>query len=250
MEKIRELNWFQRIVLLLLAVMLAVFFVVYCVVTSREGFAYHDEIFVPAHADGNTVYSGKIDGIVCAFTVTKDKTIFFVYGETRYGPYTVQEDPTAVPEDKTYMTGVNILVGGNQLFRGGFLRTGQNSNDFMLFRQDGKLSATVYSSGTVLDSDGTPVDPLAPTTKTILSLFYGPELTHKGQWGLWFLGLLFSVIVAVHILFADELFYWKLSHSVQNPELAEPSELEIFSRYLYWSVMPIIILIGYFMGLR
>lgn len=58
------------------------------------------------------IYSGKIEGQPTCFTVSEDKKVVFQYGSTTYGPYSVKEDPTAVPHDENraeYMTGVEVL---------------------------------------------------------------------------------------------------------------------------------------------
>ena len=99
MERIKELNRYQRIVLILLAVMLAGFAILYAVTYSRVGYAYADHIFIPGEENGNTTYSAKVSGQDAVFTVTDDQTVTLRYGEKVYGPYTAQEDPTAIPDD-------------------------------------------------------------------------------------------------------------------------------------------------------
>ena len=55
---------------------------------------------------------------------------------------------------------------------------------------------------------------------------------------------------AVSILYADELFRWDLSFQIQNAETAEPSEWEMMKRYLSWTVLTIMLLVLYIVGLR
>ena len=80
MERIKNLDRYQRIVLLLLSAMLVLFTVIYSVVSSRVGFAYQDAILPPHQEDGNTVYVGRVDGKSARFVVTQDKTVTFHYG--------------------------------------------------------------------------------------------------------------------------------------------------------------------------
>ena len=78
---------------------------------------------------------------------------------------------------------------------------------------------------------------------------YGPELTHKGSWGMWLLGMFVCIATAGFILFVDELFRWNLSFSIRNADKAEPSEWEIQTRYISWTVLPIMALVVFVRGL-
>ena len=99
LTRVKVLGRYQKILLLLMAVMILAFTVIYPIVTARSGFLYEGTILVPSKEDGCTVYSGKIYGTAASFTVSADKTVIFQYGNTVYGPYTVKEDPTAIPKD-------------------------------------------------------------------------------------------------------------------------------------------------------
>ena len=100
-KRIRSLERVQKGMLLFAAVLPLAFFAAYFMTTGREGFEYRNAILVPEAgadegADG-TVYAGTINGKPAVFTVSPDKTVEFRYGETIYGPYTVKEDPSAIP---------------------------------------------------------------------------------------------------------------------------------------------------------
>ena len=113
------------------------------------------------------------------------------------------------------------------------------------------LGITAYDSyGIAYDENGNVVDPLTPSPVTIWKLANGPELTHKGTWVVWFLGLFASVITAVTILFADELFRFGMALRIQNAYEAEPSDWEVMGRYISWTLLPIVILGAYILGLR
>lgn len=98
MARIRQLNWYQRGILILLLAMALVFAVVYHMTIARVGVLYQNAIFVPAEENGVTVYSGKLRGKQAEFTVSADKTVSFRCDGQTYGPYTVKEDPTARPD--------------------------------------------------------------------------------------------------------------------------------------------------------
>ena len=244
LARVKVLGRYQKILLLLMAVMILAFTVIYPIVTALSGFLYEDTILVPAEEDGGTVYSGKIRGTAATFTVSADKTVIFQYGNTVYGPYTVKEDPTAIPKDsdlQTQMTGIELRCGGEIVFRGGVV----NSGDWrMLYNEDGSFD--LLRSITATMSDGT----MEPSVSTILDLTDGPALTHKGTWLGWFGGVLICVITALTMLFADELFRWNASFLVRNAEEAEPSDWEIAGRYITWTVLPVMAAVIFILGLK
>lgn len=244
MARVKVLGRYQKILLLLMAVMILAFTIIYPIVTARSGFLYEDTILVPSEEDGCTVYSGKIYETAATFTVSADKTVIFQYGNTVYGPYTVKEDPTAIPKDsdlQTQMTGIELRCGGEIVFRGGVV----NSGDWrMLYNEDGSFD--LLRSITATMSDGT----MEPSVSTILDLTDGPALTHKGTWLGWFGGVLICVIAALAMLFADELFRWNASFLVRNAEEAEPSDWEIAGRYITWTALPVMAAVIFILGLK
>ena len=235
LTRVKVLGRYQKILLLLMAVMILAFTVIYPIVTARSGFLYEGTILVPSEEDGCTVYSEKIYGTAATFTVSADKTVIFQYGNTVYGPYTVKEDPTAIPKDsdlQTQMTGIELRCGGEIVFRGGVV----NSGDWrMLYNEDGSFD--LLRSITATMSDGT----MEPSVST---------LTHKGTWLGWFGGVLICVIAALTMLFADELFRWNASFLVRNAEEAEPSDWEIAGRYITWTVLPVMAAVIFILGLK
>lgn len=257
MKRLRNLNRYQQSILLLLIAMLLVFTILYCVASSRVGFLYNDKILVPSEVNGSTVYAGTIRGTDCSFTVSADKTVVFQYGPQVYGPYTAVEDPTAVPKDdpfSAHMTGMEVKDKDKVIFRGGVFRLGSSDAISMLVNEDGSnaslgVTATM-SDGTVVDMDGNVIDPMEPSVFTILELIDGPELTKKGVWAAWFTCVFLSVVITITMLFADELFRWSLHFQIRNADRAEPSDWEIAGRYISWTVIPIMILWLYILGLR
>ena len=254
MERIKCLNYYQKGLLLLMTAMMLVFAVLYPVTISRVGFQYKGTILVPSQENGNTVYSGKIQGKQAHFTVSEDKSVVFQYGKKIYEPYTIKEDATAIPKNEEmaeYMMGVELRQGEDILFRGGVLDTG---NFYWLYSEDGTLDnvaiSYVGSDGIERDKNGNIIDPVEPSASTILELMNNPELKHKGKWFVWFVAVFICVLNAVSILFADELFRWNLAFQIRNVDHAEPSDLEIAGRYIGWTVISIMALVIFIMGLQ
>lgn len=257
MERIRNLTLYQKCILILLLLMMIVFAVIYCVVTNRVGYPYWGFILVPETYNGTTVYEGKVEGFPTTITVTEDQAVTFRFGEKTYGPYTTAEDPAAIPKDHDlaeHMTGIVIMEKDRVVFEGGVL----DMEDPVLFGKDNCdawyiSSYAVMSDGTKVDSYGNPIDPvtlLEPSPRDILKLMGSPELTNKGYWGAWFFGVLFSVITAISIVFADELFEFSISLRVNYVGDVEPSDMVIAGRYISWTVIPLIILYIYILGLQ
>lgn len=249
MERIKALNGYQKVVLLVVLVLAVVFSVLYPVTISREGYLYEDTILVPSQENGSVVYSGKIRGEQARFTVSEDKTVTYQYGGQTYGPYTAKEDPAAVPEGVGgggQMTGVELRRGERVVFRGGVMTLG---GEYVLYNEDG----SVESIGVLgYYGDGAGMDPAAqePTAAGILQVMAGPTLTHKGVGLGWLCGMVLCVLTVCEILFANEIFRWELSLRIRRVEGAEPSEWEISRRYLVWTLFPLLALVVFVMGLQ
>lgn len=252
MERIKELNGYAKFIILALVVLFAVFTVLYAVTTSRTGYAYEDTILVHSIENGNSVYSGKIKGQSARFAVTPDKVVTFTYGDKTYGPYTVKPDFTAMPEGKHCTHGIEVREKDEIIFRGGYFI----ANDIRFFyNEDGSspsigLSISSSNNGIVTDVNGNIIDTMKPFPGTILDLVEGPELTHKGSWGIWILCTFLAIVTAVSVLFADELFRWRMEFRVQDVDAIKPSDWEITSRYLAWGIDTILVWILYATGLK
>ena len=249
MNRFRELERFPKILLIVLLLMTVVFGAVYGITASRVGYLHNDEIFVPRQENGATLYEATVDGQDCVFTVTGD-TVTLVWGSKTYGPYTVREDPTAVPDGHPQMTGIEILDGQKVYFRGGMT---DMDTDFWLVNEDGSHTDSMsytLSNGVEYDMNGNPIDHMKPVPYQIVSLLRGPELTHKGDWIGFLIGIFCAAATAVSILFADELFYLSICFRVENAETAEPSDWYIASRSIGWFLLTLMTGAAFLMGLR
>ena len=223
--------------------MVLAFSAIYAVTLNRMGFRFYNTIFVPSEENGYTVYSGKVDGTPASFTVSPDKTVVFQYGEEFSGPYIMREDPTIPKKTPAElagrtMTGLEILRDDKVIFRGCEVNVGQKC---LLYDMNGQYVNRI---------DAMPGSEVRPTAYDLIDLIRGPELTHKGDVMGWICGMLFSILTAVSILFADELFRWQLHWRVTDPNSAEPSDWEIAGRYISWTLFPILAAILFIMGLR
>lgn len=227
----------KKILPIVLIVIVAVFSVLYFFIGRQYGVEYQDALYFPATEGNITVYSAKVDGQSASFTVEAN-TVTYHWGDTVYGPYTIREDPTAAPVvewEYPNLIGVEIREGDSVLFRGGY-----TENLSLLIGEDDEFDSSIshvtYSvNGVERDAEGNVVDPHQPSLFTILRFSQLPEAdAHRGSLMYWFFGLLTAGIAALLIKFDDTLFRWDLSFRIRNPEYAEPSDWEIFSRIFSW----------------
>ena len=253
-ERIRNLSGYQKAILLAMAAMVLVFSAVYLLTVRRVGYLYQGTILVPTREDGATVYTGSIRNTAAQFRVTENQ-VTFRYGDIQYGPYTMESDPTAVPSQQDAeegFVGIEIRDKGKLLFRGGvralqdscFFIHSDGSSDFLSIYEDG-VTGVAYNAET-----GEVYDRMAPTLRDIYALLTNPPLTHKGEGMAWLAGVVICIVNAVTLLFADELFYWKMSFLVRNAQGAEPSDWALGQRFIGWAALGILALVVFVLGLQ
>lgn len=232
MKRIKDLDIFQQGLLAAMAVMVLVFSVLYPITLSRKGIQFQNALLVRHAKNGTTVYSGRVSDQYTSFTVSPDGTIFYRHGSAEYGPYTVREDPTAIPKDDALSTGIEVRLGDEVIFRGGastihgfLILTDENGNGPLM--DDNMVipyGNSTIKDGMLYDVNGKMVDNAAPSVSSIVNLFLGPKLTHKGVWAFWLCGFILCALNVFLILYADELFRIGANHWLRNGEDAEPSD--------------------------
>lgn len=250
MNRWRALTPFPRIMLCIQAGLLVLFTILYPLLGMQRGIDFQGEFLRQVERGEDTVYTGTLDGKTVELTYTPSGALFYRWGDVEYGPYTLTEDPSALPTSETMgrVTGVELRLDGEILFRGGY-----GGDGLYLVNENGtKLNGLeIVTNGTAYGLDGSRQiyeDGLS-ITRAISLLLEGPSVRSRVHGEGYFLGTLVVAINAVAILFADELFRWNLRWSIRHPERAEPSEWELFSRGFSWVVLTIVALIGYMMGL-
>jgi hypothetical protein len=261
-ERIRKLNWYQKLLIIVLIAMIGFFTVLYQQTISRSGFRYRDEILVllPKEITGvsyQQIYSGQINGQSAVFTVSSDRTVLFVCGNRAYGPYRFHADDSARPDRegmREMATGMEIYLDDQLLFRGGAMKTSEGQ--YWLFNEDGSVADSGVLPGSNgkygdwRDGDGIMHAMEEPSLADVAALMLGPKIEHDGSWGMWFLGCLLAAATIVFILYAETIFRWSLAFLIRRPEEAEPSDWELTSRYLYWTAMAAITALVFTVGLK
>lgn len=232
------LNLPQRILLLLQVFLFVLFLILYATFGRQQVIEYHNTLFRCRDDGDTTIYFGTLDGEKAVFTVFPGPVVEYRWGDTLYGPYIITEDPTAIPDEQNipeYITSTQFLMGvevrkdSDILFRGAFLTS---SSLFLLISEDG----TSYSPVSVIVGSNAKPE---PSVRSILRIAFASEPTQRGHWEFFLLGVFVCVLNTTSILFADKLFRFHLQFRVKYPEDAEPSDWELFTRWVGWVVLTI-----------
>ena len=226
----------QRVLLLALGGMVVLFLPVYLILSRQMGVAYYDALLLRHVQEQVVTYAGRIDGQRVEFQVSQDGAVtYLVDGRTR-GPYTVVLDPSAAPDD--FFTGGEVRLGEEVLFRGGWYLDGEFS---FLKDETGQGQMPLFW----LEGEELPQD---PSPAFLLQLILKPDLRHRGQWEFYAMGTALALLTGLFVVYADRLFRWNLGWRIRNPERAEPSDWELFSRRLSWVVLSGLALTCYIIG--
>lgn len=239
-----EMGWGRRIVLLIQPAMSILCSIVYLIVFQQRVVPYGDG-FLRCEQQGDTaVYSGRQDGRSIQYSVPSGRLVEFWLDGALEGAYTIEEDPTALPDQEPDIgysldryTGVEIQRDGRVWFRGAY-----SSPDslFWLLDEEGNVQSVSPAPFPVQSKP----DP-APSPGDILSFANGPKIHRRGNGLFLLLGLFSNAVCALSLLFEDQLFRWQLSFRVADPGSAEPSEWEMFNRWAGWIVLTAVALLVY-----
>lgn len=252
MSRWRAIPLFQRVLLVMLAAMPVFFAALYFILNGRLGVEYGGSLLLRSVQGETTLYAGRVDGKEAVFAVSPDGRVTYRFDGGDYGPYIVVEDPGAVPRDHDMadvLTGVEVRRGDEILFRGGWLDGGIS----VLIDESGapvsSFSFSWHAGGKAYGPDGQEMDfSHEPSVSFLLPLVLAPVLRHRGDISLYWLATCLAAVGILSILFADRLFRWNLGFLIRDPELAEPSDWELFGRRLGWIVCTGGALVGYLVG--
>lgn len=250
-NRFKSLDHLQQALIFIILAMILLFSILYPWTISKNGFSYHNTIFIPRHENNSTVYTAKLNRQLAEFIVDTYNTVIFRYSGRTYGPYTANEAPDAIPVGQNFgdsMEGVELWCTDELIFRGGVLVI--NNSYWLESISPVSLGSYIDSNGIERDENGLEIDPIEPDAASILQLINGPLLTHKGTWNAYFLAVFVSIGNVLSILFAEELFRWNLAFRIQNASTAEPSDWEIASRRLSWIALIVLAMILFIAGLQ
>lgn len=264
MEKIKKMNLFTKIILGLMVVLPVVFAIVYIIETSKMGYEYMNSLLIKSEQDGNTVYSGKLGNKNASFTVSGGNTLVYKYGDTTYGPYVLREDTTMVSSLSDFqksllsndckLMGVELTNNNEVIFRGSVFHETINDGEeyFYVFDEKGsviELGGYYETNHIVKDANGDLIGPTEPSITEVLHLIIAPQLRNKGNRDMWFVGTFIVILNIISIYFAENLFRFDMSLKTRSAQNVEPSELVIMGRYISWSILTLMAIVVYVVGL-
>lgn len=249
MERIKNLSKTQKVLMVIIAVMIVAFSIIYPVIMSIKGIEFRRDFLTKKEGQGDVTYT---DGYT-SITVYDDKRIEFKcyhrftgdgYKDIIYGPYSWTEDPSAIPavtengmlSSDDYI-GVKIMDGDKVYFRGAVSKEG-----YMVYKADG----TMGNDFEVVLGDYY-ANP--PDIYEIVKFITGPQTTNRGNIVFYIYGIIICIIAVISMLFPDELFKLAMWPRVRNLHDIEPSDWELTVRVIGWYVFTIGAFVVFVVGL-
>lgn len=247
-----EMSRYRRVLLLVMAAEILVFFIANVLAFLRPGLEYQDTLLYPRTEGELQIYQGRVDGETARFTITPGGEVSYQWGEYTYGPYQISEDPSAVPDGYEGSQGIEIRLGDEVLFRGCYLP----SSTFPLIQEDGESlweDSNIYMiSGEKIWRNGQEIterEYREPSLSALARVALGTELTRQGNILLYLLITVLAVFNVLQICFPGLFFRRYIRWRVRDPELAEPSDFYIAMERMEWVVLAIVCLVLYGMCL-
>lgn len=249
MERIKNLSKTQKVLMIIIAVMIIAFSIIYPVIMSIKGIEFRRDFLTKKEGQGDVTYT---DGYT-SITVYDDQRIEFKcyhrftgdgYKDIIYGPYSWTEDPSAIPavtengmlSSDDYI-GVKIMDGDKVYFRGAVSKEG-----YMVYKADG----TMGNDFEVVLGDYY-ANP--PDIYEIVKFITGPQTTNRGNIVFYIYGIIICIIAVISMLFPDELFRFAMWPRVRNLSDIEPSDWELTARVIGWYVFTIGAFVVFVVGL-
>ena len=208
-ERFEDLSILQRLFLWATLGIVVVFSILYIRAATTRGFLYHGSILHRSTKCGTTIYSGRADGEDVYFLISEGHKLTFHRDGRVYGPYWIEDDPSAVPkhwETRFSPQGFVLYRGSEILYRGAYI----------LENETLRLGSDAYADVgfSDLDSYETNADlkfpnlsywePEPPVLLTLIKGLESYEDHLEVPWFTFFRGVSFCLLAIVPVLFKGE----------------------------------------------
>lgn len=239
------LTRFQKLMLLILAAMLAVFGALTAIFHARPGVLFEESLLKITEHEGQILYSGKAHGTPVSITVTcptNFKTVVdFTIGTEIHDICEVLYplDRIQTEHGDTVNT-IRITKNGSLLFEGGY----DPDKEFGWYNANGEWDP-FQDIGIRVYSGGNPWSGYETAAADVARFAFGPETSVHGHPAFFGMAVFVSLILVVDIFFWKELF--RLRHwAARDPEPSE--DYFVFVR-AGWVLLAVIIAGIYIVGL-
>ena len=241
-----ERTLYQKIVLVILAVMIVVFGIVTAFNQSRKGIRFEDGFLRKEETTDADCFTGKANGeqvTVLRWYGSEDdtRTITLRVGERIHDTYTVYLGEPMIPLGEIAVTAlqvptVRIAKNDTVVFEGGY----QESSG-LFFTTEGEWSG-LNLDGTIHISGADPWEDYTVPKGTLVQLALEPELVDRGDWRLYGITVLFTLLAMVDVAFPQTLFRWRHRRWVKDPE---PTDDYMSVQHLVWMLAIPVLLASY-----
>jgi len=239
----------QKIVMIVIVAMIALFGVLNVVPFFNKGVVFHDSLLKKTTTSESVSYSGKAYGESIEITVTpstdgKQTEVTFQIGNRYRDICTLERGlPSIKTEHGKTVEGIRISKNGRVMFDGGYDFDGSEYRTW--YNKDGTMDMSRYIGFGYVGSDywGS----YETTSNSVMRFAQGPELVHRGHIGLYFMMVLLSLLLLLDVTHPTALFYMQHACDVRDPE---PSDFYIAMQKVGWVIYPFFLLAGYIVTLR
>ena len=238
-----ERTLYQKIVLVILAAMIVVFGVITAVNQSNHGIRFGGGFLRKEETTDADCFIGQVNEeqvtILRWYGNENDtRTITLRVGERIHDTYTVYLGEPMIPLDEIAVTAlqvstVRITNNETAIFEGGY----QESSG-LFFTAEGEwpglnLDVKIHVSG------ADPWENYTMTKGQLVQLALAPELIDRGDWRLYGIMVLFTLVTMVDVAFPNTLFRWRHRRWVKDPE---PTDDYMSMQHLAWMIaLPVLL---------
>ena len=248
MNKIDKRKRFQIAVLAVMAGMIFLFAILTTAAHTQKGVRFEGALLQVTEYEGQTVYSGTVDGTRVTITVAKTPedplmtTVEFSIGTGIYDNFKVYYplEPISTDTDAT-ADGIRIIKNGELLFEGGYVR---EEYPGMLglgwYDADGAWTGSDFSFRVGTNTD--PWHTYEIGRNIVMEFVLGPELVSRSSWEGYRFMVLVTLLSMLVVCFGRQLYILRQSWYVQDPE---PTEFYDLTEKVGWVLLCIGLLVGY-----